>query len=128
MARRITRGGRRGAGRRFLRSKGYEILAANFRTRFGEIDIIAADGQYIAFVEVKARQEGTPYAPREAVGPAKQRRLRGAAGTYLAPVSERPAAPLRRDRGDHRAGQPDAGGGAESYSPCFEAGDLGAAF
>lgn len=33
---------------RFLRSKGYEILAANFRTRFGEIDIIAADGQYIA--------------------------------------------------------------------------------
>lgn len=69
---------------RFLRSKGYDILASNYRTRFGEIDIIATDGQYIAFVEVKTRQEGALYTPREAVGSAKQRRLRGAAGMYLA--------------------------------------------
>ena len=38
---------------RFLRNRGYDILTANYRTRLGEIDIIAADKQYIAFVEVK---------------------------------------------------------------------------
>ncbi len=52
---------------RILRDKGYTILAANVRSRFGEIDIIAADRQYIAFVEVKTRSEGALYAPREAV-------------------------------------------------------------
>lgn len=49
---------------RFLRSKGYTILVSNYRTRFGEIDIIAVDAQYIAFVEVKTRSEDAYYAPR----------------------------------------------------------------
>ncbi len=68
---------------RFLRDKGYTLLASNYRCRFGEIDIIAADGAYIAFVEVKARSEGALFAPREAVTPAKQRRLLKTASLYL---------------------------------------------
>lgn len=68
---------------RFLRDRGYEILAANYRCRFGEIDIIAADDEYIIFVEVKTRGEGALYAPREAVTAAKQQRIRKTAMMYL---------------------------------------------
>ena len=60
---------------RFLREKGYEILTANYACRFGEIDIIARDGRYIAFVEVKTRGEAALYAPREAVTVEKRKRL-----------------------------------------------------
>lgn len=52
---------------RFLRDKGYEITHANYRCRFGEIDIIARDGPYIVFVEVKTRRADALYAPAEAV-------------------------------------------------------------
>ena len=51
---------------RFLRNRGYDILTANYRTRLGEIDIIAADKQYIAFVEVKTRNDSAyrgPFSP-----------------------------------------------------------------
>lgn len=68
---------------RFLRDKGYSILAANVRSRFGEIDIIACDRQYIAFVEVKTRSEDALYAPREAVTQSKQRRILSTAALYL---------------------------------------------
>lgn len=68
---------------RFLRERGYTILAANVRSRFGEIDIIAADRQYIAFVEVKTRSEATIYAPREAVTKQKQQRILRTAALYL---------------------------------------------
>lgn len=68
---------------RFLRAKGYTILAANYRCRFGEIDIIAADRQYIAFVEVKTRRQGALYSPREAVTLTKQKRLIQTAGLFL---------------------------------------------
>lgn len=68
---------------RFLRNKGYTILSANYRCRHGEIDIIASDRSYIAFVEVKTRQEDSMYAPREAVTVAKQRRLIKTAALYL---------------------------------------------
>lgn len=39
----------------FLENKGYQILTTNFRTVFGEIDIVALDGEEIVFVEVKTR-------------------------------------------------------------------------
>ena len=68
---------------RFLREKGYRILASNYRCRFGEIDIIATDAQYIAFVEVKARSEDAYFAPREAVTGMKQQRLLKTAGVFL---------------------------------------------
>ncbi len=68
---------------RFLRDNGYELLAANYRCRLGEIDIIATDGAYIIFVEVKTRQADARYLPREAVTSAKQQRLRATAMLYL---------------------------------------------
>lgn len=68
---------------RYLRRKGYTLLAANYHTRFGEIDIIAADKQYIAFVEVKLRGEAAIYTPKEAVTPAKQQKLIKTAMLYL---------------------------------------------
>lgn len=68
---------------RFLRNAGYDLLAANYRCRFGEIDIIASDGEYIAFVEVKTRSRQALYTPREAVTAAKQQRIRKTAMYYL---------------------------------------------
>jgi putative endonuclease len=68
---------------RFLRDKGYEIWTANYRCRFGEIDIIAVDDPYIAFVEVKTRSEDALYAPCEAVTEKKQRRILKTAMLYI---------------------------------------------
>lgn len=68
---------------RFLREKGYEVVASNFRCRQGEIDIIATHKNYLVFVEVKTRQEKALYAPREAVTVTKQRRLLQTAALYL---------------------------------------------
>lgn len=69
---------------RFLRENGYDILAVNSRTRLGEVDIIAADKRYIAFVEVKTRGENAiEHAPREAVTREKQEKIKKAAASYL---------------------------------------------
>ena len=51
---------------RWLESQGYEILARNFHSRYGEIDIVAQRPPYIAFVEVKARVENSLVSPFEA--------------------------------------------------------------
>ena len=71
------------AAARFLREKGFRILSSNYRCRQGEVDIIAAIGQYIVFVEVKTRGQNAMYSPREAVTLAKQRRLIQTALIYL---------------------------------------------
>ena len=68
---------------RYLRKKGYTLIAANYRTRFGEIDILAADKKYIAFVEVKLRSGAAIYTPEEAVTPLKQQKIVKAAMQYL---------------------------------------------
>ena len=60
---------------RFLRDKKWTILTANYRSRFGEIDIIAQDRSYIVFVEVKTRAIGAWVTPAEAVTKAKQRKI-----------------------------------------------------
>lgn len=67
----------------WLESRGYDIVARNFHSRFGEIDIIAQRGPYIAFVEVKARSQGSLVSPFEAITPAKQRKLVATAKLYL---------------------------------------------
>ena len=71
------------AAARYLRDKGYDILTANFRTRFGEIDIIAADEKYIVFVEVKTRGPRSIARPREFVDAHKRARLVKTAALYL---------------------------------------------
>lgn len=60
---------------RYLEDKGYEILERNFRTRYGEIDIIARDGDAIVFAEVKYRSEGGLHNALEAVDKKKQRQI-----------------------------------------------------
>lgn len=68
-----------------LERRGYAIAARQYRCRWGEIDLIARSPEgVLCFVEVKTRS-GRPMAPgREAVTPAKRRRLRDAASWYLA--------------------------------------------
>lgn len=67
----------------YLRRKGYEICAANYRSRFGEIDLIAQKGGYLCFVEVKLRKSTSYGEAREFVTAAKQARLRATAELYL---------------------------------------------
>lgn len=67
----------------FLTRQGYQILERNFYCRQGEIDLIARDGRYLVFVEVKYRKSGRSGAPAEAVNTRKQRRMSHAARYYL---------------------------------------------
>lgn len=72
------------AAAEMLERAGYGIACRNFRTRLGEIDIIAFDEKYIVFVEVKTRSRRSLCEPREAVGYRKQVRIIKAAEEYLA--------------------------------------------
>ena len=67
----------------FLRRHGYEILAANYRTRVGEIDLIARKHRFLAFVEVKLRASDRFAEAREFVTAAKQDRIRSTALLWL---------------------------------------------
>ena len=66
-----------------LRKKGWRIVEVNHRCRHGEVDIIAANRSYLAFVEVKLRRSGRFGQPREFVTGEKQRKLRATAELYL---------------------------------------------
>ena len=66
-----------------LRRAGYQILAANWRSRFGEIDLIAADQNYLCFVEVKLRKSAAFGGAGEFVDRRKQDKLRLTAELYL---------------------------------------------
>ncbi len=68
--------------REFLRKRGMKIVEQNYRTRWGEIDIIARHGATWVFVEVKTRSQEIYGPPIEAVTPDKQRRMRRMAETY----------------------------------------------
>jgi putative endonuclease len=66
-----------------LRSKGFEIVTRNYRTRWGEIDIVAADTEYLVFAEVKTRSRTDYGTPGEYVDRRKQEKLRITAEQYL---------------------------------------------
>lgn len=66
-----------------LAQHGYAIIARNFRTRLGEIDLIAQSEHCLVFVEVKLRKVGARVGGAESVTPAKQAKLRLAAEAYL---------------------------------------------
>ena len=68
---------------KFLRRKHYKIITTNFRSRFGEIDIIAANRHYLVFAEVKTRKSDRFAAAAEFVDNFKQERLRSTAEFYL---------------------------------------------
>lgn len=67
----------------FLEKQGYYILEMNFRCRQGEIDIIAREGRYLVFAEVKYRADGRNGEPEEAVDAGKQRTIHRVAQYYL---------------------------------------------
>lgn len=75
-----------------LRKKGYHIVAANWRCRFGEIDLIAKKGGYVCFVEVKLRKNDRVAQALEFVDIRKQNKLRTTAQMYLMthPTPEQP--------------------------------------
>jgi putative endonuclease len=73
-----------------LAHRGYTIVARNFRTRYGELDLIAADERSLVFCEVKTRIAGRvagPDGPLDAIGPRKRKRLRRMATQWLSSSS-----------------------------------------
>lgn len=71
------------AAARYLKRHGYTIVDKNYSCRFGEIDIIAEDKDYIVFVEVKTRNENTIATPGEFVDLNKQNRIIKTAQMYM---------------------------------------------
>lgn len=67
----------------FLTQKGYTVMKRNYHSRYGEIDIIVRNLEYIVFVEVKTRNETSDYRPAEAVNKSKQKKLWRTALLYL---------------------------------------------
>ena len=59
----------------YLKQQGLFILRYNYRCRFGEIDLIARDGEYLVFVEVKYRKDNSSGYSLAAVNPAKQKTI-----------------------------------------------------
>ena len=66
-----------------LRRMGYKRMERNYRCRYGEIDIIAWDGDCLAFVEVRSHTTSSFGSPADSIGPRKQTRIYRTAQTYL---------------------------------------------
>jgi putative endonuclease len=77
--------------------RGFRILDRNYRTRHGELDLVAFDGRTIAFCEVKTRRlapgSGNPF---DAIRDRKRSRVRKMAARWLAEASDRPYADVLR--------------------------------
>jgi putative endonuclease len=71
------------AAARYLEARGLTVLARNYRTRAGELDLVAREGRCLVFVEVRARRSGAFGTPAETVGARKRARLVAAAAHYL---------------------------------------------
>ena len=78
---------------RHLEARGFELIGRNFRTRFGELDLIARDERFLVFCEVKTRivrasggppAVANPLGPFASIGPRKQRQVRAMAREWLA--------------------------------------------
>ena len=67
----------------FLRQRGFNVIKRNYQCRFGEIDIIAENGEYILFVEVKTRKQNALISGVEAVDIHKQSRITLSAQDYI---------------------------------------------
>jgi putative endonuclease len=81
----------------YLERIGMTIVERNWRTRTGEIDIVASDGGIVVLVEVKTRRSERAGTAEEAVSVAKQRRLARLAATYLAQAAGPPPKEVRFD-------------------------------
>lgn len=72
----------------YLRKQKYKVIAANYRSRFGEIDLIAENREFLVFVEVKLRKNAVFAEAAEFVDRRKQERIRQTALMYLAEHGE----------------------------------------
>lgn len=68
---------------KYLESKGYEIIATNFNCHIGEIDIIAKDGGYLSFIEVKYRSNTKKGYPYESITPYKIKKIINSAKFFM---------------------------------------------
>jgi putative endonuclease len=68
---------------KFIKKQGYRILQTNYKTKSGEIDIIAEDKKVVAFIEVKTRTTGEYGSPLEAVNFHKQKKIIQVANQFL---------------------------------------------
>src|SRR5579884_2513387 len=84
--------------------RGFGILQRNYRTRFGELDIVAFDGRTLVFCEVKSRRSApagnrpgsSPGAPFDSLHPRKRAQVRRMAASWIAERFRRPYAPVIR--------------------------------
>lgn len=67
----------------YLRRKGYIIVAANYKTKTGEIDIIAENDTYLCIVEVKTRRKDSMFPPSDAVDRKKEENVKSAAAAFV---------------------------------------------
>ena len=67
----------------YLKDKGYKILERNYKTKLGELDVVARDAKTICFVEVKTRSSQEKGDPLESITPGKQHKLCKLALSYL---------------------------------------------
>ncbi len=89
-----TRLGNRGEeiARRHLLGLGWCILATNYRSKWGEVDIVAQEGDQLVFVEVRTRQSDDKFGgPKESVTHKKKERLQATAETYIQELDQPPA-------------------------------------
>jgi putative endonuclease len=84
----LGRLGERLAAEHFARL-GFDVLARNHHTRWGELDLVLSDGRTLVFCEVKARRAGSGE-PFQSLHPAKQAQVRRMAAAWLAEVTDRP--------------------------------------
>ena len=80
----------------FLTARGYVILETNYRTKVGEVDIVAQDGDVVCFIEVKTRQDDG-WDAFEAVHKKKQYKMRRVAQQYLIEGFDTEDVPARFD-------------------------------
>lgn len=71
------------SAKNYMKSLGYQIIKSNYRSPYGEIDIIAEKSKTCVFIEVKYRKNNKFGFPREAVGYKKQERIRNTALYYI---------------------------------------------
>lgn len=67
----------------WLKRNNYDVIAKNYKSEYGEIDLIAIKNEYICFVEVKLRSEGCGYTPKESVNLGKQKKIIKTAISFL---------------------------------------------
>ena len=76
--------------REHLERLGFRVVASNYRTRFGELDLIVCDDTRLVFVEVKTRRAGALESCVQAVTPQKRQRVRRMAAAWLVEATDRP--------------------------------------